>query len=87
MLLVILAENRSVNIMFSSNLLTFGKILSQIKVRKLQIMVNMYISIPKIYPACQTDDNGIKPGSNLAIADTCVAKHSKAEYFGIKICM
>ena len=30
---------------------------------------NVYgVTFPKIYPACQTDDNGIKPGSNLTVA-------------------
>ena len=39
----------------------------------------MVISVPKIYPAYHTDDNGIKQGSNLTSADKRVAEHSKAE--------
>ena len=38
----------------------------------------------KIYPAYQTDENGIKPGSNLNNADKRVAKLSKNEFLGIK---
>ena len=38
----------------------------------------MVIVCPNIYPACQTDDNGIKPGSNLTIADKRVAEPSEA---------
>ena len=38
----------------------------------------------KIYPACQTDDNGIKPGSDLNNADKRAAEPSRAEVWGIK---
>ena len=38
----------------------------------------MVIVFPKTNTACQTDENGLKPGSNLNIADTHVAEHSKA---------
>ena len=38
----------------------------------------------KIYPACQTDENRIKPGSNLNNADKHVAEPSGAEFLGIK---
>ena len=38
----------------------------------------------KIYPACQTDDNGIKPGSDLNNADKHAAEPSRAEVWGIK---
>ena len=38
----------------------------------------------KFYPACQTDENGIKPGSNLNSADKRVAELSRAEFFGMK---
>ena len=44
----------------------------------------MVVVFSKINPACQTDENGIKPGSNLNNADKCVAKLSRAEYLGIK---
>ena len=44
----------------------------------------MYIVFPTIYPTSQKDDNGIKPGSNLAVADKHVAERSKAESLGIK---
>ena len=38
----------------------------------------------KFYPACQTDENGIKPGSNFHTADKRVADPSQHEYLGIK---
>ena len=57
--------------------------LSKIVVRKLEIMF-MVVSFPKIYTACQTDDNGIKPGSNFTVADKRLAEPSKAESLGIK---
>ena len=38
----------------------------------------------KFYPACQTDENGIKPGSNFHTADKRVADPSQDEYLGIK---
>ena len=59
------------------------EILSKIVVRKLAIM-NMAIVFPKLYPACQTDDNGITPGSILTLADKRVAEPTKAESLGIK---
>ena len=45
----------------------------------------MVIPVPKIYPACHTDDNRNKQGSNLTVADKRVAQLSKAEYWDIKI--
>ena len=57
--------------------------LSKIVVRKLEIMF-MVVTFPKIYPACQTDDNGIKPVSNLTVADKRVAEASIAETLGLK---
>ena len=45
----------------------------------------MVVVFSKIYPACQTDENGIKPGSKLNNADKRVAKLSRAEFFGHKI--
>ena len=36
----------------------------------------MVVTFPNIYPACQTDENGIKPGSNLSVADKPVAEAS-----------
>ena len=36
------------------------------------------------YTACHTDENGIKPGSNLNIADKRVANPSRAELLGMK---
>ena len=39
----------------------------------------MVIFVPKIYPACHKDDNGIKQGSILTSDDKRVAEHSKAE--------
>ena len=44
----------------------------------------MVIAFRKIYPACQTDENGIKPGSNLDNADKHVAEPSRAEFLGFK---
>ena len=44
----------------------------------------MVIAFIKIYPACQMDENGIKPGSNLNNADKRVAEFSRAEFWDIK---
>ena len=44
----------------------------------------MAIAFSKIYPACQTDENGIKPGRNLNNADKRVAEPSRTEFLGIK---
>ena len=44
----------------------------------------MVVVFSKIYPACQTDENGIKPGSNLNNAGKCVAKLSRAGFLGIR---
>ena len=44
----------------------------------------MVIALRKNYPVCQTDENGIKPGSNLNNADKRVAEPSRAEVLGIK---
>ena len=46
----------------------------------------MVVTCCKIHLACQTNENGIKPGSNLDNADTCkrVAERSRAEFWGIK---
>ena len=57
--------------------------LSQIVVWPLEIMF-MVVAFSKTYPACQTDDNGIKPGSNLTNADKRAAEPSRAEFLGIK---
>ena len=57
--------------------------LSKIVVRLLEIMF-MVIALSKIYPACQTDENGIKPGSNLNNADKRIAEPSGAEFWGLK---
>ena len=56
--------------------------LSTIVVRHLK---NMFIVIvfTKIYPACQMDENGIKPGSNFHTADKRVAC-PQDECLGIK---
>ena len=56
---------------------------SKIVVRHLE---NMFIVIvfTKIYPVCQTDENGIKPGSNFHTADKRVADPSEDENLGIK---
>ena len=43
----------------------------------------MAMAFSKIYPACQMDENGIKPGSNLNNADKRVAEISRAELLGI----
>ena len=40
----------------------------------------MAIGFSNIYPACQMDENGIKPGSNLSSADKLVAEPSRAEF-------
>ena len=42
------------------------------------------VAFSKIYPACQTDENGIKPGSNLNNAYKRVAEPSGAEVLGIR---
>ena len=39
----------------------------------------MVMAFTKIYPACQTDENGIKPGSNLNTADKHDAEPSEVE--------
>ena len=44
----------------------------------------MAIAFSKIYPACQTDKNGIKPGNNLNNADKQVAERSSTDVLGIK---
>ena len=43
------------------------------------------VAFKNIYPACQMDDNGIKPGSNLNNADKHVAEPFRAEFFGHKV--
>ena len=50
--------------------------------QKATLIVSQQFS--KIYPACQTDDNGIKPGSDLNNADKRAAEPSRAEVWGIK---
>ena len=59
------------------------KILSQIVVKTLESMFTVK-AFSKIYPACQTDDNGIKPGSDLNKADKRAAEPARAEVWGIK---
>ena len=73
-----------INTMFSPrrNHLRVDK-LSQIVVWLLEIMF-MVVAFSKTYPACQTDDNGIKPGSDLNNADKRAAEPSWAEFLGIK---
>ena len=44
----------------------------------------MVVDFSKIYPAYQTDENGIKPGSHLNNADKRLAEPSRAEVLGIK---
>ena len=44
----------------------------------------MVIAFPKIYTSCNTDENEIKPGSNLNTADKRVAESSRADVLGIK---
>ena len=44
----------------------------------------MVKALRKIYPECQTDENGVKPGSNLNTADKRVAEPSRAEVLGFK---
>ena len=44
----------------------------------------MVLVFSKIHQACQKDENGIKPGSNLNNADKRVAKPSRAEFWGIR---
>ena len=44
----------------------------------------MAIVLSKFDQACQTDENGIKPGSNLNNADKRVAGPSRAEVLGLK---
>ena len=57
--------------------------LSKIVVWLLEIMF-MVVDLSQIYPACQTDENEIKPGSNSNNADKRVAKLSAAEFLGLK---
>ena len=68
---------------FSQNIDFLFEILSQIVVKKLEIMF-MAIAFRKKYPACHMDVNGIKPGSNLNNADKRLAEPSGAEFLGIK---
>ena len=63
---------------FSQIIVLLFEILSKIVVKKLQIMF-MAIAFSKIYPACQTDENGIKPGSYLNKADKRATEPSRAE--------
>ena len=74
-----------VNSMISSKILTSCSkyILSMIVVNKLEVMFKV-IDFPKLYTACHTDENGIKPGINLNTADKRVAEPSSAEILGIK---
>ena len=73
-----------INTMFSPrrNHLRVDK-LSQIVVWLLEIMF-VVVAFSKTYPACQTDDNGIKPGSNLTNAYKRAAEPSRAEFLDIK---
>ena len=59
--------------------------LSKIVVRYLENMF-IVIAFTKIHPVCQTDENGIKPGSNFYTADTCkrVADPFQDGYMSIK---
>ena len=68
---------------FSPNIDFVFTILSKIVVKKLEFMF-MAKTFSRIYPACQTDENEIKPGSNLNNADKRVAEPSRAEFLGIK---
>ena len=68
---------------FSQNIDFLSKILSKIVVKKLAIII-MAIASSKIYPACQTDENGIKTGSNLNNNVKRNAELSRAEFLGIK---
>ena len=68
---------------FSQNIHLLFEILSKIVVKKLEIML-MVIAVSKLYPACQMDENGIKPGNDLNTADKRVAEPSVAEFLGIK---
>ena len=43
----------------------------------------MVVAFSKIYPACQMDENGMKPGSNLNNADKRVGEPSRAKFLGI----
>ena len=45
----------------------------------------MAVAFGKIYPASQTGENGIKPGSNLNNADKRLAALSRAEFLGLKL--
>ena len=70
--------------MISPKISTFlFEILSKIVVKKLEIMF-MTIASSKIYLSCQTDENGMKSGSNLNNADKRVAEPPRAEFWGIK---
>ena len=44
----------------------------------------MVVVFSKIYPACQTDENGFKQGSSLNNANKRVAEPSGAECLEIK---
>ena len=44
----------------------------------------MVVAFSKTDSACQTDDNGIKPGSNLTNADKHAAEPSRAKFLDIK---
>ena len=44
----------------------------------------MVIAFSKIYPARQTDENGIKPGRNLNTIDQRFAEPSRAMFLDMK---
>ena len=57
--------------------------LSKIVVRHFENMF-IVVAFTKIYPACQTDENRIKPGSNFLTADKRVADPSQDVHLDIK---
>ena len=67
----------------SQNIDFLFKILSKIVVKTFGVMF-VAIAFSTIYPVCQTDENGNKPGSNLSNADKRVAEPSGAEILGIR---
>ena len=55
---------------------------SYIVVRKLWFMFKLTF-LPKIYPACHNDTNGIKSGSNSKMTVKQAAEYSKAACLGL----
>ena len=58
------------------NMYIWAKILSYIVVRELEFMFMLMLFF-KIHPACHSNANGIKPGSNQKLTDKHASEYSK----------